>query len=135
MKGNVLKVEIKTWLRVLPQPFFQSPQKGFHLTSITLNGSTRKLPAQRQDIAKIDSVAFLKDSKDSICFKVPLEKLGDKRFTEARWSEVTKDYDLDFAVTQEAKSSSDDDQNSDCNTSIDLDNTSRYDDSEVKYYE
>jgi hypothetical protein len=49
--------------------------------------------------------------------------MGDKQFSEERWDEATKDYNLDFRIHEETKSGSENDDDGD-GTSIDLEHTS-----------
>ncbi|KNZ59217.1 hypothetical protein VP01_1781g6 [Puccinia sorghi] len=113
-----------------PVTIFPKAPKGLPLDFYDSEWYNNKLPAERQDQADIDTVAFLENPKDSLRFKDPLEKLGEKQFTEERWAEATKKYDLDFAVAEEVESELDNDDNSDYGTSIDLDNTDGEDDEE-----
>lgn len=106
-----------------PVTLFPKAPKGLPLDFYDSKWYNDKLPAERQDQADIDTVAFLKNPKDSLRFKDPLEKWGDKRFTEERWAEATKEYDLEFAVPEVVESESDDNDDSDYGRSIDLNDT------------
>ncbi|KNZ64328.1 hypothetical protein VP01_1040g7 [Puccinia sorghi] len=112
-----------------PVTIFPKAPKGLPLDFYNRKWYNNKLPAERQDQADIDTVAFLENPQD-LRFKDPLEKLGEKRFTEEGWAEATKKYDLDFAVAEEDESELDNDDNSDYGTSIDSDNTNGEDDDE-----
>ncbi|KNZ60654.1 hypothetical protein VP01_1524g6 [Puccinia sorghi] len=106
-----------------PFTLFTKAPKGLPLDFYDSKWYNNKLPAKRQDQADIDTFAFLKNTKDSLCFKDPLEKWGDKCFTEERWAEATKEYDLEFAVPEVVESGSDNNDESDYGRSIDLNDT------------
>ncbi|KAA1095104.1 hypothetical protein PGT21_035587 [Puccinia graminis f. sp. tritici] len=86
-------------------------------------------PNTRQNLANVDAVAFLSNPSDSLRFKDPIEKLSNKRFSEERWDDATKKYNMDFLTPKEQDSDSDnEDGDSDYGKSIDLEKTDGEDD-------
>ncbi|KAA1135919.1 hypothetical protein PGTUg99_032904 [Puccinia graminis f. sp. tritici] len=112
-----------------PMTLFPKAPKGMPLDFYDAEWYNSKLPAQRQDLANIDVVAFLKNPNNSLRFKDAAEKMGDKRFSEERWDEATKEYNLDFRIHEETESGSENDDDGD-GTSIDLEHTSGGEDEE-----
>ena len=73
-----------------PTTIFPKAPKGLPLDFYDADWFNEKLPAQRQNLANIDLVAFLPNTLDSLCFKDPLDKLGNTRFMEKQWDESKK---------------------------------------------
>ncbi|KAA1099778.1 hypothetical protein PGT21_020224 [Puccinia graminis f. sp. tritici] len=114
-----------------PNTVFPKAPKGLPIDFYDAEWFNEKLPAQRQNLANIDAVAFLSNPNDSLRFKDPIEKLSNKRFAEERWDDATKPYNMDFLTPKEQDSDSDDeDGDSDYGESIDLEKTDGEDDDE-----
>jgi len=113
-----------------PMTIFPKAPKNMPLDFYDVNWFNSKLPAQRQNLADLDSVAFIKNPMQSLMFTDPTEKLGNTRFVESRWDEATKDYNLDFLEQQDSDSPSESDEASDYGASIDLSQTDGEEDEE-----
>jgi hypothetical protein len=116
-----------------PNTVFPKAPKGLPIDFYDAEWFNEKLPSQRQNLANIDTVAFLSNPNNSLQFKDPIEKLSNKRFAEERWEDATKPYNMDFLTPKEQDSDSNDENgDSDYGESIDLEKTNGEDDDEDK---
>ncbi|PLW38249.1 hypothetical protein PCANC_14910 [Puccinia coronata f. sp. avenae] len=99
---------------------FPKAPKGMPLDFYNVKWFNNKLPAQRQNLANLNTVAFLENPLNSLWFKGALEKVGNQRFTKKRWDSASKDYNLDFLVEAEVETESNEDEDSNYGGSIDL---------------
>ncbi|PLW21902.1 hypothetical protein PCANC_03368 [Puccinia coronata f. sp. avenae] len=81
-------------------------------------------------MANINEVMFVKNPNNCLRFTDPLQQLGTKRFTKARWDEATKAYNLDFLVPKPKSDSGVEVVGSEAGESIDLNNTDGEEDDE-----
>jgi hypothetical protein len=113
-----------------PPTNFPKAPKGLPIDFYDVGWFNSKLPAQGQKMANINEVMFVKNPNNCLRFTDPLQQLGTKRFTKARWDEATKAYNLDFLVPKPKSDSGVEVVGSEAGESIDLNNTDGEEDDE-----
>ncbi|MBW0564309.1 hypothetical protein O181_104024 [Austropuccinia psidii MF-1] len=111
-----------------PTTDFCKAPKGLPIDFYNVCWFNEKLPSQKRNLADVGTIAFLRDATKSLEFKDEDEKIGNKRLTNKRWDEATKEYNLDFLVSpeQDSEDESIGDNDMDYGESIILESSDEY---------